>query len=676
MISSDLRSADTRASSGPVPVGTAAPRPSPRSRKPAKGFASFIEQALDRKREPAQTRKPADQPGVLAAAIPAVDPKPKQLSSLPTAGIDPAEPQSDGTASAPGEHPAAAQPGTEPQTAGEHSTAAAPEASPGSLPDAAAAAPTNIVPFPISPSVPVIVPFPGADVPRRGPSGGGARSSGSELVQPLAGGFAWGTEETEHGLPTPAPLLSGDPLGQRSANLEEDQSSDGLADVEIDVAWPGWNPQIRAGSAPTSGVEVAPSNIEEVDFQAGSPTSPAAEILPVLFREAAAVTSGKEAAVTSGKEAVVTSGKEAALTFGTEAPARSREGSSSAAALPTPLVSSAAAVAADAGDAAAGTIQSGSEVGLRAGMGSGVEVATAPGQTDLPGVALGLEDSAGSEPVRTPAGPAAAGGAGAGNRPIDTGPGRSGSSTVLLEPGGMASAKDGSSMNSTRDSDQGHAVGRDAESLTEANGIPVKIARDEVHVTDLSSRNLGAMEWQVGRPVGETDRPVPLSASGGADSAVTVDRLSDLLLRETAVVRQHSSESMSVVLRPDDNTELFVHFAQRNGAVQATVRCQQGDFQHLNGLWSQLQESLARQKVSLGPLQESSSADPTFSRASGPAAGWSGPGGGTDRRQSPERHSLDESPTPASPDSVLAPRGRRGSGQRLTTSRPGWETWA
>jgi hypothetical protein len=191
---------------------------------------------------------------------------------------------------------------------------------------------------------------------------------------------------------------------------------------------------------------------------------------------------------------------------------------------------------------------------------------------------------------------------------------------------------------------------------------------------DFSARNLNAMDGPAGRPVANSDRPATESINGRADGAATVERISRLVLSEVALVRQHSSDSMAVVLRPDADTELFVHLAQRNGQVEATVRCERGDAQLLGALWGQLQESLAQQKVRLAPLQESPSNQSHFNQSSGSDA--SGHGQGSPRQSPPEKQSMDEWPVPAPTDSAHV-RGRSGSQhRRLTTSRPGWETWA
>ena len=237
-------------------------------------------------------------------------------------------------------------------------------------------------------------------------------------------------------------------------------------------------------------------------------------------------------------------------------------------------------------------------------------------------------------------------------------------------------------MESFKNAEQdGAFAGRPASALEGSSGVSARASQDELDAQDFSARSLSATEWQAGRPVSSSDRPSSHAGNGApADATRSIERITGLVVREAALVKQHSSDSMSVVLRPDAETELLVHFTQRNGQIEASIRCERGDSQHLGALWAQLQESLAQQKVRLAPLQESSFSQPDFNSASG--ADRNGGGPGSDRQ--PPRQSLDEWPAPASPGasgaattSTAHVRGGGGSRhRRISTSRPGWETWA
>jgi hypothetical protein len=250
--------------------------------------------------------------------------------------------------------------------------------------------------------------------------------------------------------------------------------------------------------------------------------------------------------------------------------------------------------------------------------------------------------------------------------------------TGFAEATGISVARQKGRMESLSNSETGSAhlsgVRREPGVAVESPAGAASDVRENEEVLDFSARTLSATEWQTGRPVSSSDRPASDVPGLRVDTTGTVERISRLVLAEVALIKQHSSDSLAVVLRPDAETELFVHLTQRNGKIEATVRCERGDLQHLSALWGQLQESLAHQKVRLAPLEQPPSNQSNFHQPTGLDAN-SGQGS---PRQSPEKQSMDEWPAPAtsSADSAHV-RGRRGSRhRRLTTSRPGWETWA
>ena len=190
------------------------------------------------------------------------------------------------------------------------------------------------------------------------------------------------------------------------------------------------------------------------------------------------------------------------------------------------------------------------------------------------------------------------------------------------------------------------------------------------------SRDLAA-DWQTGRPVSHADRPASDSqAVRGPEAARTVEQLSGLVMRETAVLKQHTPDSMAVVLRPDANTELFMHLTQRDGHIEASVRCERGNFDQINALWPQLQESLAGQKVRLAPLQESTVPQRDPQGAPSNTMNFSESEQRSRRQSMPEDDSTSDRPSSAPPSTVSLHPERRRSGTRPTASRPGWETWA
>ena len=73
--------------------------------------------------------------------------------------------------------------------------------------------------------------------------------------------------------------------------------------------------------------------------------------------------------------------------------------------------------------------------------------------------------------------------------------------------------------------------------------------------------------------------------------------------RHAVELKQWNLTSMSVVLRPDANTELFLQLNQREGGIEVQARVERGDAAGLNAEWGALQRSLATQGVRLGALE-------------------------------------------------------------------------
>jgi hypothetical protein len=307
------------------------------------------------------------------------------------------------------------------------------------------------------------------------------------------------------------------------------------------------------------------------------------------------------------------------------------------------------------------------------------------GPTQLPGEDASPEDSARPAGYEPAAPEESSGHRNGGKAP---------SSTVLAgstdlrpgtaEPAGTTAARQERSMNFLMDArhDEAHPPGvNSVQGEAELEGFlnaSSSLATDQGAAPEMFPAHLEAMDWQLGHPVGRIDRIASEISTQPASPGGSVERLSNLIVREAMLVRQYKSDALAVVLRPDAETELFVHFSQRNGQIEATVRCERGDLQQLGALWSQLQESLGQQKIRLAPLQESPSHQSPFNSATGSQTGGGNNHGDPSPRHSPDKQSLDEWPAPAtSAAESRHVRGGGGSGhRRVTTSRPGWETWA
>jgi hypothetical protein len=148
------------------------------------------------------------------------------------------------------------------------------------------------------------------------------------------------------------------------------------------------------------------------------------------------------------------------------------------------------------------------------------------------------------------------------------------------------------------------------------------------------------------------DAPVRVS------SPAQVDRLEQMISREVMSVRQTGAQTLGVALKLDSNTQLFLQLTNNNGMVQASVRCDRGQFAPEDSQWAQLQQSLARQNVELLPMTGSSS-NMNFQQPSG-----------EQRRQLATREDW------AAPEATAPPTQSRQQQKEQNRSRKNWESWA
>lgn len=250
------------------------------------------------------------------------------------------------------------------------------------------------------------------------------------------------------------------------------------------------------------------------------------------------------------------------------------------------------------------------------------------------------------------------------------------------EPGGISSARQDDRMELTTASEHAAASSNGESTAYEAqSGFTSSLRTGRHEAPESSDRTKVATDWQSSRATNAADRAtldVPVQES--PSPSTSVERISNLVMREATLVRKYGSDSMAVVLRPDAETELFVHLTHREGRVEASVRCERGDAQHLSALWPQLQESLAQQKVRLAPLEESATArgNTNFQPPAGSLMNGGGERGTREDARPSQQQSMDEWPaTPAPATAAPHVRDGRGTrGRRISTSRPGWETWA
>jgi hypothetical protein len=158
----------------------------------------------------------------------------------------------------------------------------------------------------------------------------------------------------------------------------------------------------------------------------------------------------------------------------------------------------------------------------------------------------------------------------------------------------------------------------------------------------------------------------PSTAETAPDAqAVSKSPLKQQILHGVLEMKLLGSDSMSVIVRPDGQTELHLLLAMTNGEVSVQAKLSNGDLQSLGTEWNTLQQSLAQQGIRLEPLEHT------------PAAANSGQGGASANSSSQfSRQDSDESDRrkPAFVDEFAAPQFQ--FFPKPAGTRRFWESWA
>ncbi len=158
--------------------------------------------------------------------------------------------------------------------------------------------------------------------------------------------------------------------------------------------------------------------------------------------------------------------------------------------------------------------------------------------------------------------------------------------------------------------------------------------------------------------------PLPADSAGGLAVAGLHDRILDRVQDMVAVnsmrLGDSGNNSMQVVIKPDGGTQLSLELRQHNGGVQIQAVLQQGDFNHLNQQWPDLQHRLDQRGIRLAPLTDTA------------LSGNGGSNEGFQQKQSPGASPIPD--LPSLPVSAASSASMSAQTQRQTYH--GWETWA
>jgi hypothetical protein len=91
--------------------------------------------------------------------------------------------------------------------------------------------------------------------------------------------------------------------------------------------------------------------------------------------------------------------------------------------------------------------------------------------------------------------------------------------------------------------------------------------------------------------------PVPVSAGSRI-----LDRTQEMVVQHAMRTTSLTSESLQVVIKPGEGTQLSLELRQRGDGVEVQAVLQQGDFNHLKQSWSDLQQQLQQRGIQLGSL--------------------------------------------------------------------------
>jgi hypothetical protein len=143
------------------------------------------------------------------------------------------------------------------------------------------------------------------------------------------------------------------------------------------------------------------------------------------------------------------------------------------------------------------------------------------------------------------------------------------------------------------------------------------------------------------------------------DRANALGRTQELVTVSAARLSDSGNNSMQVVIKPDAGTQLSLELRQQGGNVEVQAVLQQGDFNHLNQQWPDLQQRLEERGIRLAPLTDDG------------ASGNSNSGSETSQNNQSQANEVVPELT-----LVDAPAGMFASEPAQASAHRGWETWA
>ena len=159
-----------------------------------------------------------------------------------------------------------------------------------------------------------------------------------------------------------------------------------------------------------------------------------------------------------------------------------------------------------------------------------------------------------------------------------------------------------------------------------------------------------------GSSVESTKTTMAATAITGTHNRV-LEQAQELVSVQAERLRETGSDSLSVVVKPGDGTQISLQLQMREGVVSAQASLHRGDFELLSRHWPELQQRLQAQGIQLSSLQRQETSTSSDSRQP------------RHQTQPGEQGSTEISRA----GSMTEPPGKR---PRNPHSHRGWETWA
>ncbi len=103
----------------------------------------------------------------------------------------------------------------------------------------------------------------------------------------------------------------------------------------------------------------------------------------------------------------------------------------------------------------------------------------------------------------------------------------------------------------------------------------------------------------------------------GAPTPASPLQIVPVIFHEVALLRQMKGSSMVVMLKPDAETQLMVRLDYQDGQLEASARCERGDYTALQSHWPDLRRALESQGVRLMDLENAPDAGASHRQGAG-----------------------------------------------------------